>query len=328
MLRKVGKTVTAFLVVTFLLVVLFFISCNLGSLKVSAGELFRGLFVEYDKTVASIYDLRFPRIIVAMLGGAAFSVSGVLFQAVMKNPLADPTMIGVSSGASLASVLVATFFPSLYFSGPIFAFLGGVVAFFIVYSLSWKQGLRPIRIILVGIAVNAVFNGLIEGLSSMSPSQTSSVTSIINANISLKTWSDVRLLTGYVIVGLLAAFACSFFCDILALEDRTARSLGINVNVVRILVSLVAVLLASIATAVVGVIAFVGLVVPHIARLLVGSNHKVLLPFSALLGACLLLLADTLGRTLFMPYEINAAIIMSLVGGPFFIVLLRRNAKL
>lgn len=328
MLRKVGKTVTAFIVVTFLLVVLFFIACNVGSIKVSVSELLHGLFIEYNQTVASIFDLRFPRIIVAMLGGAAFAVSGVLFQAVMKNPLADPTMIGVSSGASLAALVVGTCFPSLYFTGPIIAFIGGIITFLLVYCLAWKGGIRPIRIILVGIAINAVINGLIEGLGSMSPAQTSSVTSVMNANISLKTWSDVKLLSVYVIVGLIAAFACYFLCDLLALEDRTARAIGVNVSIVRMSVSLIAVLLASIATAVVGVIAFVGLIVPHIARLIVGSSHKVLIPFSALLGAVLLLLADTLGRTLFMPYEINAAIVMSIVGGPFFIILLRRNAKL
>jgi iron complex transport system permease protein len=114
-------------------------------------------------------------------------------------------------------------------------------------------------------------------------------------------------------------------CNLLALEDKTARSIGVNVTRSRIVISMIAVLLASIATAVIGTISFLGLIVPHIARLLVGSNHKVLIPYTSLLGAFTLLLADTLGRTIAVPYEISASIIMSVIGGPFFIILLRRS---
>ena len=122
------KKVLSFVVTALALVVLFLFAVNTGSLKVTPGELFRGLFVAYDKNVATIYDLRFPRIFIALLGGAATAVSGVLLQAVMKNPLADPGIIGVSSGASLAAVLVTAFVPSLYFVTPLFAFLGGMLA--------------------------------------------------------------------------------------------------------------------------------------------------------------------------------------------------------
>lgn len=130
---------------------LFLLAVNTGSLKVSLVGLLRGLFVEYDPNVATVYDLRFPRIFIAMLGGAAMAVSGVLLQAVMKNPLTDPGIIGISSGASLAAVLVTAFFPSLYFFTPLFAFAGGMAAFLLVYSLSYKGGLSPLRIILVGV---------------------------------------------------------------------------------------------------------------------------------------------------------------------------------
>lgn len=125
----------------------------------------------------------------------------------------------------------------------------------------------------------------------------------------------------------MASFFVTGQCNLLALEDKTARSLGVNVTRSRIVISVVAVLLASIGTAVVGAISFLGLIVPHIARLLVGSNHKVLVPYSIILGAFTLLLADTLGRTVASPYEISAAVVMSVVGGPFFIVLLRRSKK-
>lgn len=321
------KKILSFTLVVFLLLGLFFISINLGSIKVTYLELFKGLFVEYNENVATIYDLRFPRIIIAMLSGAALSVSGVLFQAVLKNPLADPGIIGISSGASFVSVLIVAFFPSLFFFTPLFAFIGGIVSCALVYSLSYKGGFSPLRIILVGVAVNAVFTGLSAAFNSMSGKDYTGAAAIVNANISMKTWEDVRLLAVYSLIGLLISLFMSKGCNLLALEDKTVRGLGINVNALRISVSAVAVLLASITTAVTGTISFIGLIVPHMGRLLVGSEHKYLIPFSAFLGAFIMLAADTAGRIIAYPYEISPAIIMSVIGGPFFILLLKRSDK-
>ena len=325
--KKQARAVLSFVVMAVLLVGLFFAAVNIGSLKVSFSELLRGLFVERIDNVATIWDLRFPRIIISMLAGAAIAVSGVLFQAVLKNPLADPGIIGISSGASFVAVLITAFAPTLFFFIPLFAFLGGVLAFFLVYSLSWKGGLSPLRIILVGVAVNAMFTGLSNGLNSMSGGNMSGVASIVNGNITMKTWDDVQTLVPYVIVGLVLALAFCGTCNLLSLEDKTARSLGVNVNTMRIVISLIAVLLASISTAVAGAISFLGLIVPHIGRILVGSDHRALIPFSILFGAFTFLLADTIGRTIAAPYEVSASIIMSVVGGPFFINLQRRSKK-
>lgn len=325
--RKRIRAVLSFVIMTLGLVVLFFAAINIGSLKVSFGELMRGLFVQRIDTVATIYDLRFPRIIISMLAGAAIAVSGVLFQAVLKNPLADPGIIGISSGASFAAVLITAFAPQLYFFTPLVAFTGGAIAFLMVYCLSWKGGLSPLRIILTGVAVDAFFTGLSSAFNSMSGGNMSGVASIVEANITQKTWDDVTTLVPYVIAGLF--LACLFIgeCNLMSLEDKTARSLGLNVNATRIVISLIAVLLASISTAIAGAISFLGLIVPHIGRILVGSDHKALIPFSALAGAFTFLLADTIGRTIAAPYEVSAAVIMSVVGGPFFIILLRRSKK-
>ncbi len=317
--------VVSFVITALLLAVTFVYSALSGSLHVTAGELFKGLFVAYNPNVATVYDLRFPRIIIAMLGGAATAVSGVLLQAVMKNPLADPGIIGVSSGASFAAVIIVAFFPALFYFVPMFAFAGGIFAFFLVYSLSYKDGLSPIRIILVGVAINAMFTGLLSAFNEGTGSQLSGVASIVNANISMKTWSDCELLAVYVAVGLVSSILVANHCNILALDDKTIHSLGINVGRTRLGVSVVAVLLASVSTAVIGPISFLGLIVPHIARLLVGSDHKVLIPYSILLGALILLLADTFGRLIVAPYEISPMVIMSVIGGPFFIALLRHK---
>ncbi len=326
MISKKQKVV-CFVVTAIGLMLLFLVAVNTGSIKVTPWELFHGLFIEYDQNVEAIYDLRIPRILIAMTGGAATAVSGVLLQAVMKNPLADPGIIGISSGASLMAVLITAFAPSLFFFTPLFAFLGGMAAFLLVYSLSWKDGLSPLRIILVGVAVNAALTGLMNAFNSGTGSTFSGAANIVNGNITMKTWGDFNTLIVYTVIGLLASIFVLEQCNLLALEDKTAASLGIHVNRNRMVISVIAVLLAGIATAVIGPISFLGLIVPHIARILVGSNHKVLVPYTMLAGAFVFLLADTVGRTIVQPYEISASVIMSVVGGPFFILLLRRSGN-
>lgn len=318
------RKVAAFLVTIAALIALFFVAVNTGSLQVGPMQLLSGLFVSYDETVSTIYDLRLPRILIAMVGGAATAVAGVLLQAAIRNPLADPGIIGVSAGASFAAVLVTAFFPMLLFFTPVFAFAGGLVAFGLVYSLSWRGGLSPLRIILVGVAVGAMFTGLMSAFDSGTGSTMSGVASLVDANITMKTWDDFATLAVYAAIGLALALLVAKRCDLLALEDKTARSLGLNVDRARIATSAAGVLLASVSTAIIGPISFLGLLVPHIARILVGTSHRVLVPYAIVLGAFTLLLADTIGRTVAAPYEISAAVIMSIVGGPLFIVLLRR----
>lgn len=322
---SIKRKIISFLITGAALIVLFLVAVNTGSLKASPEQILRGLFVAYDETVATIYSLRFPRILIAMLAGASVAVSGVMLQAVMKNPLADPGIMGISSGAGMAAVLVTAFAPSLYLAVLVFAFLGGVFACGLVYLLSWKGDLSPLRVILTGVAVNAFFTGLMSAGESMMGANYSGAASIVNGNITMKTWEDFRMLFIYAVIGLVLAVFLALKCDILGLEDQTIRSLGIRVNAVRLIVSVAAVLLASISTAVVGSISFLGLLVPHIARLLVGNSHKVLIPYTMLLGAFTLLLADTIGRTIAYPYEINAAVVMAVIGGPSFILLLRRS---
>ncbi len=319
------RRIAAFVITAAAILIMFFIAVNTGGLSTTVSQLFNGLFVEYDKDVAIIYELRFPRIIVALLGGGMMAVSGVLMQAVMKNPLADPGIIGVSSGAALAASLVSAFLPALAYLTPIFSFIGGIIAFLIVYTLAWNGSVSPVRLILVGVAVDAVFTGLYQGFSSATGGQYSGAANIINANISLKTWEDVRIMLVYFAVMAVACMLAASRCNLLSLSDMTVHSLGVNVNRTRIAVSIISVLLASIFTAVIGKISFLGLIVPHISRLLVGNDHKVLIPYSALLGAFVFLLADTVGRVIAYPYEISSSIIMAVVGGPMFIILLKRS---
>lgn len=322
--KDVLKGLAGCLILAAFIFVLALIAMKLGSISLTYQELFNGLFVSYDKRVATIYDLRFPRIIVALLGGAALSCSGLLFQAVLKNPLADPGIIGISGGASLAAAVLTGLFPTLYFSVPLFAFLGGLAAFALIYSLSWKGSLDPVRIILIGIAVAAVFTGLEEVLGGMTDRTGVSVSV---SGLSQLVWSDVKMIAVYSVIGLAAAAVLAPVCNLLSLDDKTVRGLGVNVDAIRFVISVAAVLLVSGVTAVVGVIGFLALIVPHMARRIVGSDHRILVPFCTLLGGFILLLADTVGRCIVPPNEIPASVIMSIVGGPFFIILLKRGDR-
>jgi iron complex transport system permease protein len=319
------KRIIAFSITIIAIFIMSFIAINTGGLRTTVSQLFKGLFFEYDKNVAIILELRFPRIIVALLGGGLMSISGVLMQAVMKNPLADPGIIGISSGSAFMATLVSALLPSVAYLTPIFSFAGGIIAFILVYALAWNGTVSPIRLILVGIAVDAFFTGLYQAFSSATGGNYTGATSIINANISLKTWDDVKILLVYSIIAVICCIFIAGKCNLLSLSDMTIHGLGVNVNRERIIISIVSVMLASIFTAIVGKISFLGLIVPHISRLLVGNNHKVLIPYSALLGSFVFLLADTIGRSVAYPYEISSSIIMAIIGGPMFIILLKRS---
>lgn len=319
------KTLLIYVLTSLSLLVTFFVAISTGGLQTTALQLLRGLFIEYDETVAIILQLRFPRILAAMLGGGIMAMSGVLMQAVMRNPLADPGIIGVTSGAAFAAVVVSSFFPSMAMLTPVFSFVGGMAAFGAVYLLAWNKDISPVRLILTGIAVDAFFTGLYQAFNAFTGNTYSGAASIISANISLKTWDDVKILLIYSAISLVLCIFAAEGCNLLSLSDKTVMGLGVNVNRARLIISIISVLMASVFTAIIGAVSFLGLIVPHIARLLVGSDHKRLLPYSGLLGALVFLIADTAGRCIAYPYEISAAIIMEIIGGPLLIVLLKRS---
>lgn len=318
-----------YLYIVFSLIVLMFVallSIRMGSVEYSYSKIFNVLFntkMTSDRNV--LLNIRLPRIIVAGIVGANLAVAGALLQAVMQNPLADPGLTGVSAGSSLAAIAIMLLFPQFSYLVPMVSFLGGAFACALVYSLAWKNGIKPVRIILAGVAVNAILGGGTSLLSILYSDRIQGVLLWVNGSISGKTWNDVRLLAIYSTIGLTMAMFCIRKANILQLGDEMSSNLGVNINKYRLIISLVAVFLAGISTALVGIIGFVGLIVPHIARLLIGSDYKHLLPFSVILGSGLLLLGDTFARTIARPVELPVGIIMAVVGGPFFLYLLRRG---
>ncbi len=304
------------------------VSMKLGSLDISYGELIKGIFINSNEgNMSIIRELRFPRIIIAVLVGGNLAICGVLLQVVVKNPLADPGITGISAGASLVAVLIMVLFPGLSNLKPILAFCGGLISALLVFSIAYDKGFSPLRIILAGVAINAMLSAMSSILTTVNSTGISSVTNWLNGSLATVAWSDAKMLVIYSLIGVLISFTLRQTCNLMSLGDKTAKSLGVNINKQRVIISAVAVFLASISTGVAGIISFVGLIVPHIGRFLIGSDHKYLIPFSFTMGAILLLIADTVGRCLFVPYEIPVGLVMSVIGGPFFIFLLRRSMK-
>lgn len=315
---------TKFIAVSLFIILLGLLCMRVGTLDLSLIEIAKGLITGDNSQVEIIKVVRLPRIFVSAITGAMLAVSGVLLQAVMKNPLADPGIIGISAGASFANNLVVALVPTLFLSAPIFGLLGGLLACAMVYAFAWKNGFKPKRIILAGIAINAFFEALSEVVSYMGAS--SMMTGLqTNAQSTTKNWDTVMMMSVYGIIGLCIAFSLYKNCDLLGLGERNAASLGLNVIRQRIMISTVAVFLAIIPTVQVGMISFVGLVVPHLGRLIVGSGHKYLIPFTALLGGALLLLADFLGRIVVYPFEMPVSVMMAILGAPFFLYMLKKS---
>ncbi len=300
------------------LIVILYLSLTLGSIPMTISDFVKGIFGQRDGQIGVIFDLRLPRVLIALFAGAALGLAGALLQAAIKNPLADPGIIGITTAAMLGNIVVINFLPHLFFYAPIFAFAGGIIAFLILYIVTKKYQMSPIYVLLVGIALNAIFTAIIK---------VSGVTAIHfteSTGLSMKTWDDANGLMLFSGVGIIIALFVGGWCNVLGLSEKTIRSIGFPLMRVRWVVLFISIYLASVATAIVGSIAFISLLVPHISRLLVGSDYRFLLPFSALFGAALLLVADTIGRTIIPPYEITASVIMALIGGPFLILLIRK----
>lgn len=307
--------------------------CSVLSLAVgSAGyliqEILKALFSQEDSPVKTIVlNLRLPRIILAILIGSSLSAAGALLQSVMRNPLADPGTIGVSAGAGTAATTILLIFPQLSASVPLFAFGGAALACVLIYTMAWKGGVDPTRIILSGVAINSVLGAYNSLLQLMNSDSLEGVLAFMNGSLSGRGWHQVQIAACYASVGLVMAFLCIKSANALQLGEEMAKSLGVKVSLNRVLLSAVAAFLAAATVSVAGMIGFVGLVVPHIARLLVGSDYKVMMPVSVVLGAVVLLAADTVGRTVVPGMEIPVGIVMAVCGGPFFLYLLRKKGK-
>lgn len=272
-----------------------------------------------------IWNIRFPRTLVAALIGINLSLSGAILQGVMRNPMADPHIIGVSSGAGLAGIAVLILFPSYAYLLTPAAFLGGIGAALVIYLLAWQGGISPMRVVLAGVAVSAFLNSGISALLTFYSDRVNGALLFMVGGLATRSWPHVDLLLPYTLAGGVLAWIGAQRMNVLLLGDAEARSLGLRVEGMRLYLLAVATLLAASSVSVVGMLGFVGLIVPHAARLLIGSDYRFLLPASALLGVTVLTIADTLSRIMFAPVELPAGILMGVIGAPVFLWLLRRR---
>lgn len=269
-----------------------------------------------------IITLRLPRIVIALLAGIALAISTVLLQIVTKNPLAEAGLLGIASGAEFGYLLVVLFFPTAFQYAPIVAIVMAMFTCLFLLQISSHRQMMMAYFLIAGIAIQAMFSSLTKLLSQVyRPTNGLSVT----PTLGMKNWEDVLQMTWPILLLVLAVIVMIRWCERLQLDDQTLRSLGVQVSLWQGYFLLIAVALAAITTAYIGVVAFLGLLATHLAKRLVGDQPQRVLPIAALVGASLLIMADTIGRTWFLPAEIAANQLLALIGAPVLLYLVARK---
>lgn len=334
LIRKHTHRFSIYIVICLLLIfVVAFISVNTGYMNISILSFLQTLLGNGSPDNAlTIFSFRFPRICMAILVGFGVAVSGVILQSISKNPLADPGILGINAGAGFAIVLYTFFIQGLLFSSswmsvffmPIIALFGALFAASIIYLFAYKRGqVSPSRMLLVGVGINAAFSaGITIFQLRMEPIDFSRTLVWLSGSIWGTTWTFVLALLPWIVMLIPFAYYKARVLDILALNEMTAIGLGINGTKERKRLLVLAVLLAGACVAVGGGLTFLGLIAPHIAKKLVGSLHYRVIPFSALIGALLLLMSDTISRIIIAPAELPVGIVLAILGTPYFIYLL------
>lgn len=286
--------------------------------------------VDLSREALVVWQIRMPRVLVGVLVGANLATSGAVFQAVTRNELASPYILGVSAGAGLAILLTLVVFSGLAFMLPLVAAAGGAVAFLLVYAIAWRGGTTPIRLVLAGVIVSTVLGSLQTSLFFFADDLGVVQTAIAWTTGSLTgvDWQQVRMALPWTLLAVPLTLVGSRQLNVLLLGERTARSLGMSVEGVRFALSAVAVLAAGTAISVAGIVGFVGLIVPHVARQLVGSDYKRLVVACAFAGPALVTAADVGARLALSPAQLPVGVVTGLVGGPYFLYLMRRQEGL
>ena len=320
-------TITALAGITLLLSG-FIYSVLKGSVAVSFDEFYRVFAgIETGGIYHVVMNIRLPRILVGGLVGINLALSGAILQSILKNPLADPGIIGISAGAGLAAMIIMILFPALTHLVPPAAFLGAVVTALLIYFLAYDGGAHPLRLILAGVALSAFLAAFMTSLTVLHSDKVQGTVNWMAGALSGRSWMHMKMILPYSLVGLTGALVGAKYLNILALGDDVAKGLGLNVERTKFILTLLAALLAASAVSVAGMLGFVGLIIPHITRMLIGSDNRYLIPFSAVFGALTVICADTAARLLFQPYELPVGVIMAFVGAPFFLSLLKRGVR-
>ena len=325
--RAVGKVIFAvFLFSALIIAMLFSWKNGLHELGITLQDIFQVVCGKGDELKRIILcEIRLPRILLGALTGACLAVSGAILQGVMRNPLASPGIIGVSSGGGLCGLLVLLLYPQYLNLQMPASFAGAMTAAFLIYGLAWKRGTDPVRLVLAGVAVSSMLGAISGMIMMLRAEETGRILDFSFGSLSSAGMEELLRVLPYMVSGLILSVLMSSKINVLALGDDTARSLGMRVELTRFLLILVAALLAASAVSAAGLIGFVGLIAPHVIRMICGPDNRYLVPVSAVLGALLVVGCDFAGRMIAEPGELPAGLLLALLGPPFFLWLLRRT---
>ncbi|WP_326924202.1 iron ABC transporter permease [Bacillus haynesii] len=320
------------LIFVFLLLASFALSVSIGSSTIALSDIWAAVFA-YDgsKLHAIIQSIRIPHALAAALIGANLGAAGALMQAVTRNALASPSIFGINAGASLAVVCLTVMFPAL--AAPQIAmgaaFAGGAAAALVVYAVAsvFSEHDRDISFALIGVVIQAIIASMTQMLLIFHEESTETLLFWLSGSLAGSSWDKLHLLIPVSIAGLLTALALGKAASVMSLGDDVSHGLGQNVWLSRLLIAFTVVALAGASVSAAGPIGFIGLMVPHMIRYLIGADYRVVIPYSALLGAVLLLIADILSRFVYFPYQTPVGVVTAMIGTPFFIYLARRRKK-
>lgn len=327
----IKKTIKTTLLLSMLLIITAFISINIGVVKIPV----LNFMLNPDKKsplYIILYQIRLPRIILAAGVGASLSCAGVAFQGLLRNPLADPYIIGTSAGAALGAAISLIFFPANSFLGmslvPIIAFITAILTMIVIYNLSRIENKIPVEtFLLAGIMMGSFMWALVSFIFILSRKDLPKIVYWLMGSLSYQDWSYVLMLIPYLVIGSVFLILYSYPLNILSLGEEKATHLGLEIEKAKFYIILAASLVTAAAVSVSGLIGFIGLVIPHILRAILGPDHRVLMPASLVFGAIFLIIADDVAKTIIAPSEVPVGIITSLIGVPFFFYLLKKRKK-
>ncbi|MCM0467094.1 iron ABC transporter permease [Staphylococcus aureus] len=326
--RKRRTTLTYIVSLCFLFICIY-LNMAIGSSKINFSDIVHYVTGHIDtKATFLLHNVRVPRMIAGLFIGGALAVSGLLMQAMTRNPLASPKIFGVSSGASFFIVFVTIIIPSLeYYAlylGVIGAFIGGLT----VYTLSGAtKGMTPIKLALAGMAIHLFFSSMTEGIIILNENSNEQVMFWLVGSLSSMKWDEILTILPWIIGALIVTIFIGRQLTIMELGDDIAKGLGQNINKVRIIIGLLVIILTGMSVSVAGPIGFVGLIVPHIVKRYVSKNYLVMIPLTFIIGADLLLLSDVLSRLITYPYESPVGIVTSFVGALYFLFITIKGVK-
>ena len=322
----IGKFVTGVI----LFISVFMLAIVLGAADTSLRDAWSAItFGSANEAITMIREIRLPRELAAVAVGSALAVSGAIMQGMTRNPLADPGLLGITAGGNFALAVTLAFLPSAnYFTVMLACFAGTALGTLLVFGIGMvaKNGLTPVKLVLAGSAISAMLYALAEGIS---------LYFRISKNVSMwtsggligTTWSQLQLIVPIILIGLIISIILSRQLTILSLNEEVAVSLGQNTKYIKIILLLIIIILAGASVALVGSMAFIGLMIPHIVRFIVGTDYRFVIPMSAICGATFMLLADTVGRMIYAPYETPVAAIVAMLGLPFFLLIVHKGGK-